>query len=254
MSGYEILPLKMPKGNTHYLYLKKDDNSAASEDSTIFAVNLPADTTLSHIKALCQSLGNSIVEGFEWVNVSRNVRAESLTHGLSGGCGRISMVDAASCNRVLSQAKKHASSGVKWDSKLTIGGKQRYQLLWKYCFPAADDLQAEVDYFMEEFAAREEEDKQVEKSGRTVVDADGFTTVVKTAKKKSLAMQEAAKQQAEEMKLAEIKRREKREKKDFYRFQIREYKKEQMTDMLTKFKEDQEKVKQYKESGRFNPY
>lgn len=254
MNGYDILPLKMPKGNTHYLYLKKDQNSAASEDRTIFVCNLPADSTLPHIKELCQTLGNSIVESFEWVNVSRNVRAEVLTHGLSGGSGRIVMVDAASCNRVLQQARKLADKGVKWNGKLTIGGRQRYQLLWKYCFPAADDLQAEVDFFMEEFAAREEEEKEDMLKEKTVVDADGFTTVVKSAKKKSLAMQEAAKQVTEDMKQAEIKRRQKREKKDFYRFQIREYKKEQMTDMLTKFKEDQEKVREYKESGRFNPY
>ena len=115
-------------------------------------------------------------------------------------------------------------------------------------------LQHHVSLLQKKVIRKVKEEKKVERTGRTVVDADGFTTVVKTQKKRSLAMQEAAKQQAEEMKQAEIKRREKREKKDFYRFQIREYKKEQMTDMLTKFKEDQEKVRQYKESGRFNPY
>ena len=45
-----------------------------------------------------------------------------------------------------------------------------------------------------------------------------------------------------------------KEKQDFYRFQIRQRKKEEMNDLLNKFKMDQEKVRVMREKKRFRPY
>ena len=46
----------------------------------------------------------------------------------------------------------------------------------------------------------------------------------------------------------------KKEKQDFYRFQLRERKKEEMNELLRKFKSDQEKVKTMRDKKRFRPY
>ena len=45
-----------------------------------------------------------------------------------------------------------------------------------------------------------------------------------------------------------------KEKQDFYRFQLRQRKKEEMNELLNKFKLDQEKVRMMKEKKRFRPY
>ena len=50
------------------------------------------------------------------------------------------------------------------------------------------------------------------------------------------------------------KKKKSKEKKDFYRFQIREQKKQEMNSLLKRFKEDQDKIKDLKEKKRFKPY
>ena len=49
------------------------------------------------------------------------------------------------------------------------------------------------------------------------------------------------------------KKKNNKEKEDFYRFQLRERKKAEMNDLLRKFKQDQERIRTMKEKKRFRP-
>lgn len=101
-----------------------------------------------------------------------------------------------------------------------------------------------------------------------LVDEDGFTLVVgKNTKTRQGMLRNASRLNTE--KVNPLKRYNKTvklqragaQKKDkmkgelaFYRFQQREKKKAEIGELLSKFKQDQQKIIQWKESGKFNPY
>ena len=87
-----------------------------------------------------------------------------------------------------------------------------------------------------------------------IVDEDGFTLVVGSHTKTKAGMlgkQKLLQAKEQERSKKKLKRKE---KDDFYRFQLREKKKAEMNDLLHKFKQDQERVKVMKERKRFRPY
>lgn len=101
-----------------------------------------------------------------------------------------------------------------------------------------------------------------------LVDEDGFTLVVgKNTKTKQGMLRNASRLNTEKVnplkrynKTVKLQRAgaQKKEKMKgeiaFYRFQQREKKKLEIGELLSKFKQDQQKIIQWKESGKFNPY
>lgn len=123
-------------------------------------------------------------------------------------------------------------------------------------FPDHDDLQRRVDLYMANFNKAEARELSEVRSLAGQVDADGFTMVVSSKRKSRADMATPTTMTQEELLQTVAKNNKKRpkEKKDFYRFQIREQKKQEMNSLLKRFKEDQEKVKELREKKRFRPY
>lgn len=105
----------------------------------------------------------------------------------------------------------------------------------------------------------EERERQAQEDIQTsVVDEDGFTLVVgkntkslNSIKKKILNRNPLSKH---ENKVKPPSAVDKKAKQDFYRFQVRERKKQEINELLSKFKEDQAKIKVMKDKKKFNPY
>lgn len=118
------------------------------------------------------------------------------------------------------------------------------------------------------FQDRENHAKMELNNQGNLVDEDGFTLVVgKNTKTKQGMLRNASRLNTEKVnplkrynKTVKLQRAgaQKKEKMKgeiaFYRFQQREKKKLEIGELLSKFKQDQQKIIQWKESGKFNPY
>ncbi|ANB15234.1 Rrp7p [Sugiyamaella lignohabitans] len=248
INGFIPIPLLVRESTSdtepvyHILYAKKHQTHKTGStdnttDRTIFITNLPVDASHSSIKSLCHFLGNTILESF--------IPEKNYNRGL------VVLVDKASCSRFLTKAKQQ--NPVPWSPQEPTGS-EAYYLKNRIKYPDEGELQHEVDTYMEEFAQAEETKRQQVVDKLNLVDEDGFTMVV-GSKRKSLAGIATA-QKATEQFVAEqsAKKKRKKEKADFYRFQIREQKKTEMNDLLRRFQQDKLKVKELKERKRFKPY
>ena len=93
---------------------------------------------------------------------------------------------------------------------------------------------------MTAFASKEASEARALARQRQEPDADGFITVTRGGRTNP-ARQEAAKEQAEKQK------EKQRGLEDFYRFQSREKRKQRANELVKKFEEDKEKIRQMKE-------
>jgi len=114
-------------------------------------------------------------------------------------------------------------------------------------YPPAGALQANVDAYMVHFAAQEAARTKLLARQRAVPDEDGFITVTRGGRA-GPGRQEDAMQKAEKQKEKSV------GKEDFYRFQMREKKKEKANDLLRGFEEDRRKVEEMKKKrNKFRP-
>ncbi|GMM48934.1 Rrp7 protein [Pichia kluyveri] len=115
-----------------------------------------------------------------------------------------------------------------------------------------DEMEKIVAKSLLEFQNREKEAEDDVNNLKNIVDEDGFTLVVGPQRKtKSEILGSLRKKKLEK---DVITTNDKKEKEDFYRFQIRERKKQEMGSLLAKFREDQERVKLMRQRRKFRPY
>ncbi|CAO3569166.1 unnamed protein product [Mortierella alpina] len=119
--------------------------------------------------------------------------------------------------------------------------------------PEASVLQVKVDDYMEKFERSEYEAQQAALARHNVMDEDGFTLVTRAGKgghnTDGVITVTAAK--AEDVKNLKPK---KKELQDFYRFQMREAKRDKLVDLRRKFEEDKMRIEALKVNRRFKPY
>ncbi|EME45962.1 hypothetical protein DOTSEDRAFT_168167 [Dothistroma septosporum NZE10] len=280
-----------PQESTHYLYLRANAPKAPTENTPreVFLVNVPVDATETHIRSLfADQLGGARIESlaFEGARVGKGISApvapaqskkrkrgvdenEATTEaevGLlpetwdrelhrSGGIAIVSFVDQASAQLALKEAKRAVKSkkDITWgagiSNKLAPLGKARYLSHHRLRYPDHALLQQSVDSFMVAFSAQEEARARALAKQRSEPDEDGFITVTRGGRS-GPAREEEVKAKEEELK----KREKNRIKDDFYRFQVREKKKDHAKDLVRGFEEDQRRVEEMKKRrGRIRP-
>ena len=270
-----------PKEATHYIYVRPNAPRVPTEDTLreLFLVNVPVDATEAYFRSLfADQLGGARVEEveFEDARVGKGIKApvtapsskrgkkrkrapevaeeDAKEVGLlpetwdrelhrSGGTAVLRFVDRASAEMALREVRRAVKNGRKimWEVKNSDTvpplGSARYASHHRLRYPDPAVLQASVDGFMAAYAAQEAERSRNLARQRTEPDEDGFVTVTRGGR--NAPAREAQTKAVEE----ELKRREKdRVKDDFYRFQVREKKKEQALDLVKGFEEDRRKV------------
>lgn len=114
-------------------------------------------------------------------------------------------------------------------------------------FPSTAALQASVDAYMTAFAEQEATRARLLARQRAEPDEDGFITVTRGGRM-GPARQEEAQEKAEKQK------EKQKGKEDFYRFQMREKRKEKANELLKGFEEDRKKVEAMKmKRNKFRP-
>lgn len=260
----------------------------------LFLVNVPVDATDLHLRSLlADQLGGARVEDvdFEDAKVGTGIKApiiradsrrgkkrkrgveatadavsEADEVGLlpeiwdrdlhrSGGTAVVRFVDRTSADMALREARRAVKTGkeVTWgagvSNKVPPLGSARYLAHQKLRYPDPAILQTSVDAFMEAFAAQEAERARQLALQRSEPDEDGFITVTRGGRN-APAREHETKAKEEELK----KREKNRVRDDFYRFQLREKKKEQAMDLVKGFEEDRRRVEALRRRrGRVRP-
>ncbi|KAI9307026.1 ribosomal RNA-processing protein 7-domain-containing protein [Cunninghamella echinulata] len=135
-------------------------------------------------------------------------------------------------------------------------GFQRYLLSFQLSRPDPELLQTQVDAYMLKFKENEYQKERELLERMNKMDEDGFVVVSRHKKKKNTdgdihvtatSAAVAANDQA-------LKPKKKRELVDFYRFQLREKKQNELLELRKRFEEDKRKIEKLKQSRKFKPY
>ncbi|KAK3713348.1 hypothetical protein LTR37_008540 [Vermiconidia calcicola] len=281
-----------PKETTHYLYIRANAPKVPTEDTPreLFIVNVPIDATEHHFRSVfADHLGGVRIESvdFEDTWVGKGIKAPVVhadgsrgkkrkrgvedgktdqevgvlpeTWGRevhrSGGTAVVKFIDQASAAIALREARRAAknSKEIMWgtgvESKIPALGYARYKAHHKLRYPDPAILQSSVDTFMEAFAAQEADRTKQLTRQRSEPDEEGFVTVTRGGRT-GPAREEEARAQEEEFK----KREKSRVKDDFYRFQVREKRKEHAQDLVKGFEEDRRRLEEMrKRRGKLRP-
>ncbi|CAK7202578.1 hypothetical protein SEUCBS139899_005302 [Sporothrix eucalyptigena] len=176
----------------------------------------------------------------------------------SGGTAVALFADAKSVEIVLKAvAKLHKASAQQypaWPSASLgapwLAGHNRMN------YPNREDLRESVDAFFALFNQQEAEAAELARRLRNVPDEDGFVTVTRgttggASRGGAARQQEAALARAKQLAKQE---RQRQDMTNFYRFQLRERKKEEQLELQRKFQEDRKRVAAMREKrGKFKP-
>lgn len=276
-----------PEPVAHYIYLRPDEPKLPTTESpqSLFLVNIPITTTEQHLRHLFAgqlSAGrikrvdfsgatrNSNTSG-ENVQVAKNskkrkrvtsseLELELETAALpktwdrtihpSGSHVVVVFVDRPSMEASLKAARKAAKLGttIIWgegiETRVPPLGIRRYQAHHTMRYPSRKELLSSVDSYMSAYGRMEEARSREEAKKRQQPDEDGFITVTKGARG-GVVRKEDAKELGEKQKEKE------KGIENFYRFQMRERRKEQQGELMRKFEEDKRRVEEMrKRRGR----
>ncbi|KAL7909722.1 ribosomal RNA-processing protein 7 domain-containing protein [Trichoderma velutinum] len=113
------------------------------------------------------------------------------------------------------------------------------------------EIQKATHAFFNVFNRKEKEAAEISKRLRNEPDEDGFVTVTRGGKGTPANQFEA---EEARQKMIEKAAKKKSEMKDFYRFQLRERRKQEQAELLKRFEEDKKKVNAMREKrGKFKP-
>lgn len=281
IKGFHILQVRLPESTgKHYLYFRKHEAKAAQDTANIsgrllFMFNLPINTNVPILKKYFQHvaigatvesyipsiLTNSTEElFFDLTKLSSDLdyktqKLESeLGNKLPKNCGIVTFIDKASLQLALTSLKKCSTDKKTTNWPMPTLGSQYLLSVLKSQVYDHDTLSKSVSSSLADFNRSEQESREELKKQTEIVDEDGFTLVVGSHRKTKagiLGRQKYAQTTGLENAKLKVK---KKEKEDFYRFQLRERKKAEMNDLLKKFKQDQERILAMREKKRFRPY
>lgn len=278
IKGFGIIPIRIANSSSiHHIFFKKHEaKESIVRDRSIFFCNLPIATDLKVIKKFFQTvaigatiesftdsyLTDSIEDAFlDLTKLTSDLDIDSGINEASAklpkNCAIVSFIDKSAFQLAITSLKKLSTEKkpVSWPLVTEQFGTQYFINKFNSKVLDIDVLSQDVSESLNNFNKAEKESIDQFKNQRELVDEDGFTLVVGSQRKTKagiMGQQKQASAKAESEKAQS--KMKKKEKEDFYRFQLRERKKEEMNELLRKFKADQEKVKNMREKKRFRPY
>ncbi|KAB5577688.1 ribosomal RNA-processing protein 7-domain-containing protein [Coniochaeta sp. 2T2.1] len=176
----------------------------------------------------------------------------------SGGTAVVVLADETSVEKALKAIAKAAKSGKYpvWgtgvpEQNRTLGSSW-VKAHVRLTYPDKATVEAAVDAFFTVYNRREKEAAELAKRLRNEPDEDGFVTVTRGGSRTAPAKREEAEEARRKMVEKAEKKRE--ELSDFYRFQMRERKKEEQAELVKRFEEDRKRVDAMREKrGKFRP-
>ncbi|KAG6544578.1 hypothetical protein Mapa_014000 [Marchantia paleacea] len=144
-------------------------------------------------------------------------------------------------------------ASVRNENSLT--GMKKWLADYRAKRPGLDVLQKEVDDFMADFDAKEEK-ARLEKMA--AAEEEGWTLVVGNKGRKKTTDTESGVRVGAISSLAAEEKSKKQSKKettdDFYRFQRRDARRNEVLELQKKFEEDKKRIAKMREARKFRPY
>lgn len=287
--GFLPLPISIPavanlEKSTHLCHIKphmsKDPNEQADTTRSLFLINPLPFWTLDNVRKLFRQVSTGahiekimvreaidlsrVTSTGSGINYDLHINLSKLSNEEFGneledfeklpfGSSVVTFLDRDGLELFLSSLKK-IKKPLIWNLE-NLQGEVGLSKYTKIPYLDRDMLEKEVAKTLSDFQNREKIAEEEVKGMREIVDEDGFTLVVGAQRKTKSEILGTMKKLADlEQDESHNKKNKKKEKQDFYRFQIRERKKQEMNQLLSKFKEDQERVKIMKQKRRFKPY
>ena len=271
LKGYRVLalPLENEKDGFRYLYAKRhrskevDEESSGDNGKILFVANvrgLDDRATEKHRIERCDEIKN-IFEGsigkVESVTLSQ-LHGEKLLQGSKVWCAKILFQNENALNVLFpSETKKRKKKKTNGQNPFVLnreqcknrGNNACMELLVQHLerYPDPEILKEETDKFIAAFETREEQTRLARERKQNEVDADGFIMVSRKRQVRSAVMEANEKKQNK-------KRKKNRELKNFYQWQVREAKRDQLKQLRDKFEEDKNRIAKLKAARKFRPY
>ncbi|KAJ3157908.1 Ribosomal RNA-processing protein 7 [Geranomyces variabilis] len=265
----------------HYLFIRaheprKPDPSLPA-GRTLFIANVPTDATTAHFARLFRRCG--VVERVAWGGGGGSGVGVTTGDGVrrTGGHAHVVFKQHDAVENAVgmkSRARVWSAEGVVAEDNdddhdddvdpaeaaakkttTVLSGLAKYLAGHYAARPTLATLAAETNSTLAAFEDAERAARAAVESARNVPDADGFVTVVRGRGRKGMNSdgQGASVTAARADDLKKLKPK-KKELVDFYRFQLRENKRNQLADLRRKFEEDKQKIAALRANRRFNPY
>lgn len=232
--------------STHYVYFKKHDsrtNPDSTNNTSIFLCNLPILSDLQTIKKYFQSVAlGATIEGYTqsyltdttedvWLDLTKLTsdlpvgNTDETASKLPKNCAVVTFIDKSSFQLAFNSLKRLASSGTvsTWPMKEITSSY--FLNLYKLKILDKEKLSEKVAQALKDFDNAEQESIENLQNQASLVDEDGFQLVVGSHRKTKagiLGKQNLASTVESEKAKNKMK---KKEKQDFYRFQLRQRKK-----------------------------
>lgn len=220
----------------------KDKNFTAKR--VLFVMNIPTWASVKFLKVIFGRVGK--VKGVIFRKLEDEARKfpilrNSEEPGASGSSCHIIFSEDIDEDRVYAAS---TYSGIEAEAEYSSGivsyGIKTWILAHKLTFPQQEDALTYVNKYMSAFDQAEKEKKEEILKRTNVPDEEGFLLVPK----------EKATRRLWESDMQKIKKRNK-ELTDFYRFQVREVKKEQFLNLYEKFENDKKRIQELKNEGHY---
>lgn len=279
---------------THYLFFKqheshKQDNEIPA-NSAIFICNLPVDTTVAHIKHIFKHCGEIVSCQINAIKLPIfNDSVESIVFEdeemesvfgrevyISGITAHVVFEEEKSVKKALAMKQRVRVWKVDNDSfegeedeedededeKLDFEketeimplGYKKWTQQYKYTRPRPTALKTRVDQYMANFTRMEEIEKLELDKKLNQVDEDGFTLVTRRSRRNTNTSKDGASVTAARYEEIKDLKPKNKELQNFYRFQIKEKKRNELADLRKKFEEDKKRIEDLRSSRRFKPY
>ncbi|XP_062577426.1 ribosomal RNA-processing protein 7 homolog A-like [Saccostrea cucullata] len=260
IDGFTVLQTKFQESSKpgHSLYVKEHQGRASTrpKDRTLFVVNVPPYCTQVSIQKVFSAFGEVIK-----VYMYDKPHSEDKQRNQSKYFPDIPQVKGF---KVAYIVFKKPSSVQKvrshpYDRILTLSdeevpiltGIKEWQKEYRDNECNTQELQSEIDSYMEAYDEEQEREKRLALEQEGVPDDEGWVKVTRHGKNKGAPRTETMEKKV----TAKDKRRQtEKELKNFYAFQMRESKRDSIAELRKKFEEDKQRISLMKASRKFRPY
>ncbi|CAM4466226.1 ribosomal RNA-processing protein 7 homolog A isoform X1 [Caretta caretta] len=262
-AGYTAVPVKLSEKqqSPHYLYVKEHKVREGTDNTypphrTLFVLNIPPYCTkacLSRLFSCCSSVQS--------VNVCEKPGPREKPEASKSKFFNLKTVPGFRVAYVVfkNPAGIQAAKSLSLQGPLEISSESHpvktgiRKWIASYAAAVVDpaELKAEVDTFMQAYDQKiaEEEAKEEEEEG--VPDEEGWVKVTRKGRRPGLPRTEAASLRVLER---EKRKRARKELLNFYAWQHRETKRENIAQLRKKFEEDKQRIALMRAQRKFRPY
>ncbi|KAM9983772.1 hypothetical protein ACTFIY_000511 [Dictyostelium cf. discoideum] len=243
ISGFTILPVQIENSTfKKYIYIKKETNKKWPQNKTLFVTNLPSHCqTLEDVKKLFKyDFIESVHFGQPNLKNNDQTQTDDSSEQIDESTKHVAHIVMNDQDSLKLFLKKSHSLSIQQPSLPLNGFNYLLNQYNSKIIVDYDELQTKLDNIMIDYDKRVLESKKKSKL-RNVPDEEGFITVGPSSAKVMTA---------EEVKAL----MEKKEKKNFYAFQHRQTKKDELDVLRQKFEEDKQRISKVTAARKFKPY